>query len=199
MFISHHHRILAHHVMANRSIFLTPTTMLRNLILSSSFVSISSGSNDSDNIHLMVRIPPFNSRTSTTRQIQQLTKEMLEPFSFSSNISRKMKDSYIEIILPFSIDEKLREEYMNVYGGIRFGKIIEDIDALAGSIAYKHSLVPTSSLSHQGSFSKSNDEQSLPITIVTASVDRIDLQQKLNIHENLKLSGCVSYVGNIAC
>ena len=53
-------------------------------------------------------------------------------------ISKRMIDSYVEEYLPFKSDLNVREEYVNVYGKIRIGKVFEDLDALAGSIAYAH-------------------------------------------------------------
>jgi acyl-coenzyme A thioesterase 9 len=66
---------------------------------------------------------------------------------------KTMKDSYVEEYLPFKTDKEFREEYVNVYGRIRLGKILEDLDALAGSIAYKHC--------------DDGREDTLPLTIVT--------------------------------
>jgi acyl-coenzyme A thioesterase 9 len=56
------------------------------------------------------------------------------------------------------------------------------LDALAGAIAYKHI--------------GNGDPDASPVTIVTASVDRLDLYlPKANIVD-YKLSGHVTYVGN---
>ncbi len=49
-----------------------------------------------------------------------------------------MKDSYVEEYLPFKSDAHVREEYIDIYGKIRVGKLFEDLDALAGSISYQH-------------------------------------------------------------
>ena len=49
---------------------------------------------------------------------------------------------------------------MNFYGDIRIGLIFEELDAFAGQIAYHHS---------------NGLSASPPLTIVTASVDRIDM------------------------
>lgn len=54
-----------------------------------------------------------------------------------------------------------------------------DLDALAGAIAYKH---------------VDNPPEAPPVTIVTASVDRLDLLLP-NQPEDLRLSGHVAYVG----
>jgi acyl-coenzyme A thioesterase 9 len=53
---------------------------------------------------------------------------------------RAMHDSYSEISLPLHADPKLLEQFINANGGIRTGKLMEHLDALAGSIAYKHIL-----------------------------------------------------------
>ena len=76
--------------------------------------------------------------------------------------SRRMHDSYCEFLLPFASSPELLENYTNASGGIRTGLLMEHLDSLAGSIAYKHMLGP--------------DAQSLPkdsgFYIVTASVER---------------------------
>lgn len=57
---------------------------------------------------------------------------------------------------------------------------MEDLDALAGAISYKHT--------------DDGKTDSSPLTIVTASVDRIDLLKPLGMSD-LRLSGHVTYVG----
>ena len=75
---------------------------------------------------------------------------------------RRMQDSYCEILLPFASSPELLENYTNASGGIRTGLLMENLDSLAGSIAYKHQLGP--------------DVQALPkdagFYMVTASVER---------------------------
>ncbi|KAG0200188.1 hypothetical protein BGX28_006670 [Mortierella sp. GBA30] len=95
-------------------------------------------------------------------------------------VLKTMQDSYTEIILPFKTDKALLEEYINVGGSLRHGKIMEDLDALAGAISYKHT--------------DDGKTDSSPLTIVTASVDRIDLLKPLGVCD-LRLSGHVTYVG----
>ncbi|KAF9352743.1 hypothetical protein BGX34_012003 [Mortierella sp. NVP85] len=93
---------------------------------------------------------------------------------------KTMQDSYTEVIYPFKSDKALLEEYINVAGSLRHGKIMEDLDALAGAIAYKHA--------------DDGKPNSMPLTIVTASVDRIDWLKPLDVCD-LRLSGHVTYVG----
>ncbi|KAI8068416.1 acyl-CoA hydrolase [Gongronella butleri] len=97
-------------------------------------------------------------------------------------VEKTMKDSYIEIFLPFKSSKELLEEYIFVDGRIRTGKLLEDLDSLAGAVAYKH-------------LSTASDPDTAPVTIVTASVDRLDLFLPKAV-ENYRLSGHVTYTGN---
>ena len=96
-------------------------------------------------------------------------------------LSKSMSESYVEGILPFTTDPSVREDYVNSFGGLRLGKLLEDLDATSGAIAYKHC--------------DDRDHRTLPLAIVTASVDRIDLLNPLEIDRDMKLSGNVTYVG----
>ena len=140
-----------------------------------------------------------------------------DSFSGSPLLPRKMHESYIEVHFPFSTDVNLQEEYRNFYGGIRFGKIMEDMDSLAGTIAYRHcdAAAPLTSIDHLGNvivnktlqqvteecnlFSiKNHDNQKLAkrkLTIVTASVDRIHLNGSFSLGKDYRLSGFVASVG----
>jgi acyl-coenzyme A thioesterase 9 len=77
---------------------------------------------------------------------------------------RHIYDSYSELLLPFASNKELFEKYTNASGGIRFGRLMEHLDSLAGSIAYKHLLGPT--------VEKLGTIQQRGFYIVTASVDR---------------------------
>ncbi|KAG0348747.1 hypothetical protein BG004_004323 [Podila humilis] len=117
---------------------------------------------------------------SPTGQQPGISKEPATKYEKRELVLKTMKDSYTEIILPFSTDKALLEEYINFGGNVRHGKIMEDLDALAGAISYKHT--------DDGKTSSS------PLTIVTASVDRIDMLKPLGMSD-LRLSGHVTYVG----
>ncbi|CAB4375902.1 unnamed protein product [Rhizophagus irregularis] len=93
---------------------------------------------------------------------------------------RTMSDSYVEEFLPFKSDPDLLEEYVNPDGGIRMGKIFENLDLLAAIIAYKHC--------------GNGKEDVSDMTIVTASVDRLDLIKPLSICD-IRLNGHISYAG----
>ncbi|KAG6845152.1 hypothetical protein H0H87_012948 [Tephrocybe sp. NHM501043] len=98
-----------------------------------------------------------------------------------------MYDSYTELILPFGSSAEQKEEYINASGGIRTGKLMEHLDSLAGSIAYKHMLGP--GVQTLGRI------QERGFYIVTASVDRLDMLAPLNPSRDLRLSGQVIHTG----
>jgi hypothetical protein len=80
----------------------------------------------------------------------------------SHNVQKTPAMSQTEIRYEFSTDEFLKETYRNPWGQMRFGRILEDLDALAGNIAYGHVQDPH-------------------LSIVTASVDRIRLRAPPNL------------------
>ncbi|KAG2182993.1 hypothetical protein INT44_005974 [Umbelopsis vinacea] len=106
-------------------------------------------------------------------------KESPNPTVERQVVEKTMADSYMEQYLPLKSSPQLLDEYIFFDGRVRLGKILEDLDALAGAIAYKH---------------VDNPVDAPPVTIVTASVDRLDLLLP-NQPVDLKLSGHVAYVG----
>lgn len=96
--------------------------------------------------------------------------------------TRRPQESLIEYRLPFSTDSHLRDMYATEgQRGLRIGRLLEDLDAFAGEVAYKWS---------------EGTHPARPITIVTASVDRIELQRNLVPFFDLKLRGWVTWVGS---
>ncbi|KAJ1557258.1 hypothetical protein HK405_000428, partial [Cladochytrium tenue] len=91
---------------------------------------------------------------------------------------KNMTDSRVEEFLPFKSDAAVREDYVNAYGSIRIGKILEDLDALAGSIAYVHC--------------DDGSDDTPPLTIVTASLDRIDMISRIPTDVDVSISGFVT-------
>eukprot|EP00835_Amoeboradix_gromovi_P006764 NODE_876_length_3515_cov_0.125293.p1 type:complete len:333 gc:universal NODE_876_length_3515_cov_0.125293:1754-756(-) len=106
----------------------------------------------------------------------------------SANLDLKlksMKDSYIEQFLFFKSDPMTRELYINFAGNIRIAKVLENLDAMAGAIAYQHA--------DDGKIFSNPDSQ---ITIVTASVDRIDLVKMPSAKLDMKIYGNVTFTGH---
>ncbi|ORX49461.1 hypothetical protein DM01DRAFT_1308943 [Hesseltinella vesiculosa] len=133
--------------------------------------------------------PHTASKTYTVRPVafwmdkilaKENKKQLFEHTQPRKLVLKSMNESYMEEFLPFKSSPALLDEYVTKNGAIRHGKILEDLDALAGAIAYKH---------------VDNFTDGPPVTLVTASVDRMDILMPSKI-ENMKISGHVSYVGS---
>ena len=104
------------------------------------------------------------SRTQSEESLNPSPPPPVDPKELSP---RHMYDSYSQIVLPFSSSPELLEQYVNAWGGIRTGKLMEHLDSLAGSIAYKHMLGPATE-----TIGKINERG---FYIVTAAVDRYSI------------------------
>ena len=49
-------------------------------------------------------------------------------------LEKSPQDSFISIDMPLASDPELKAEYSNFRGGVRFGKILEDIDVLSAFV-----------------------------------------------------------------
>lgn len=94
---------------------------------------------------------------------------------------RAPRESRTRVEYRFGSDLVLREQYRNPWNEIRMGKVVEDLDALAGTISYKHCCV--------------NDGMIRPLILVTASVDRIVLKNPIRVDTDLRIEGAVTWVG----
>ena len=88
-------------------------------------------------------------------------------------------DSWLEMVLPFSDQTILRESMMMDDGKtLRYGKLFELLDALAADVAYRHC-----------------GGKNSPLTIVTASVDNVKNFANINILNDIKMQGYITYAG----
>lgn len=92
--------------------------------------------------------------------------------------------SHVETTYLFSQDDRFRERYSRsdeAGGAIRYGKIIEELDAIAGDCSYKYLL--------QNLDATQFNAETRDYFLVTVSVDRIDFMNKLEAGKDLRLSG----------
>ena len=107
----------------------------------------------------------------------------LQPIGSLDHIVKQPSDSLLTVHLPFGSDASLRRQYVNFRGQLRVGKLLEELDAFAGNCAYAHC-------------DDGDPSTELP-TLVTVSLDRLDLlRYPLKPEEDLKMRGCVTYVGS---
>lgn len=103
----------------------------------------------------------------------------------------KMGESYAEAIIPLGEMPALRNKYGNFQKGVRFGRLLEDLDTMAVHIAYLHNKSQKTNV---------NGILVSPIVIVTGSVDQIKINQyTTDMSKNIKLSGFTSWVGRTSC
>ncbi|KAM9906943.1 hypothetical protein OXX79_001265 [Metschnikowia pulcherrima] len=119
----------------------------------------------------------------TERAKQLKDGKKLDSYSYinpkTTKVSERTRsDSFSFLLLPFKDDKWLCDAYINAFGRLRVGQLFQDLDALAGRIAYKH-CAPAE-----------------PVN-VTASVDRILMLKKVDEIQNYNfvLAGAVSWTG----
>lgn len=96
-------------------------------------------------------------------------------------VTKSPRMSRTSVFYKFSTDYALREQYRNPWNMIRMGRLVEDLDALAGTISYKHC--------------SDVDSTTMPLLLVTASVDKMVLKKPIRIDLDLEIEGAVTWVG----
>ncbi|XP_075514805.1 acyl-coenzyme A thioesterase 2, chloroplastic [Primulina tabacum] len=99
----------------------------------------------------------------------------------SDLLTKKPSQSRMTILYNFSSDYTLREQYRDPWNEVRIGKLLEDLDALAGTISVKHC--------------SDDDSTTRPLYLVTASVDKMVLKKPIFVDVDLNISGAVIWVG----
>ncbi|KAK9282247.1 hypothetical protein L1049_005161 [Liquidambar formosana] len=99
----------------------------------------------------------------------------------SELLTKTPSQSRTSILYNFSSDYILREQYRDSWNEVRIGKLLEDLDALAGTISVKHC--------------SDDDFTTRPLLLVTASVDKMVLKKPISVDINLKIEGAVIWVG----
>lgn len=120
--------------------------------------------------------------------IRERTKQLaagkvLDSYSYVDTKTTKVvektrNESFSYLTLPFKDDEWLCDAYVNASGRLRVGQLFQDLDALAGRIAYRHC------------------SPAEPVN-VTASVDRVYMVKKVDeiSNYNFLLAGSVTWTG----
>ncbi|KAH9551137.1 hypothetical protein CY35_10G107600 [Sphagnum magellanicum] len=113
--------------------------------------------------------------------VQRVQNSPLDGPAQSRLLNRTPAQSRTSVSYGFSSDLVLREHYRDPWNSIRIGKLLQDLDALAGTIAVKHCT--------------DDDHLTRPLLLVTASVDRISIKKPMLIDVDLKIGGAVAWVG----
>lgn len=117
------------------------------------------------------------------REKQLAEGKVLDSYSYVNPVTtavgeKTREESFTYLTLPFKDDKWLCDAYVNASGRLRAGQLFQDLDALAGRIAYRHC------------------SPAEPVN-VTASVDRIYMVKKVDeiTNYNFVLAGAVTWTG----
>ncbi|EPS61819.1 hypothetical protein M569_12970, partial [Genlisea aurea] len=124
----------------------------------------------------MYHSPVTNALWEARSRIFEIASETARPPQPDELITKTPSSSRTSIVYRFSEDYILREHYRNPWNEIRLGKLLEDLDALAGTISYKHC-------------------SSRSLILVTASADRMILRRPIHIESDVTIAGAVTWVG----
>lgn len=92
--------------------------------------------------------------------------------------------SHVETNYFFTKDPELKKRYIRSDSkNLRYGKIIEELDALAGDCCYKYLL--------ESLDPKHFSAETRPYFLVTVSVDRIDFVSKLDSDKDMRMSAFI--------
>ncbi|KAJ4958527.1 hypothetical protein NE237_025638 [Protea cynaroides] len=120
----------------------------------------------------------WEARSST---FERLLDPPLDAPPQSELLTKTPLQSRTSVLYNFSTDYILREQYRDPWNEFRIGKLLEDLDALAGTISVKHCT--------------DDDNMTRPVLLVTASVDKMVLKKPIRVDIDLKIVGAVIWVG----
>eukprot|EP00918_Siedleckia_nematoides_P020110 GHVU01042878.1.p1 GENE.GHVU01042878.1~~GHVU01042878.1.p1 ORF type:complete len:434 (+),score=29.76 GHVU01042878.1:167-1468(+) len=108
------------------------------------------------------------------------------PTSQEGLLLKKMKDSLQSALIPLGSNEDLRRKYLNSHNLVRFGRILEDMDTMAGLICFTHNV-------EEGKDCMGTRPQST----VTACVDNISIhpERRFDPLKDIRISGHMIHVG----
>lgn len=130
----------------------------------------------------MYHSPVTNALWETRSKIfERLLDPPLDAPPQTQLLNKTPSDSRTSVLYNFSTDFILREQYRDPWNEVRIGKLLEDLDALAGTISVKHC--------------SDVDSMTRPLYLVTASVDKMVLKKPISVDTDLKMVGAVIWVG----
>ena len=101
----------------------------------------------------------------------------------SKNSSKTPNDSRVDVLYNFNGEEGLKETYIDGFGNVLMGRLLEDLDALAGNVAFFHC--------------DDGNPETPGVSLVTAAVERMKFEASgISVHKNLVLTGQVVYKGS---
>ena len=135
--------------------------------------------------HKEVEKTPITAKLWELRK-QQLQMETLKGGSGSVRsepriMDKGVSDSRVEMTYRFGSDLVLKDLYLDSGGNVLIGKLFEDLDSLAGTVAFLHS--------------QDDSPDTPPAQLVTASCEAITLRRPIPTSKDIVLVGQVGWVG----
>ncbi|XP_070047023.1 acyl-coenzyme A thioesterase 2, chloroplastic isoform X2 [Nicotiana tomentosiformis] len=132
----------------------------------------------------MYHSPVTNALWETRSKVfERLLDPPLDAPPQSELLKKTPAESRTSILYNFSTDYILREQYRDPWNEVRIGKLLEDLDALAGTISVKHC--------------SDVDSMTRPLYLVTASVDKMVLKKPISVDTDLKMTGKAAPVNRL--
>jgi len=123
-------------------------------------------------------------RTAITKRLwnDRLEQMNLEhPHAPEQTVLKMKKVKEHVVLYDFENDKQLARDYATPWNTARIGRVLEDMDSLAGNVVFTHI--------------DDNDPATRPPNAVTASADNIRQFKKLRLDQKTFLHGSVAYVG----
>ncbi|XP_024974518.1 acyl-coenzyme A thioesterase 9, mitochondrial isoform X1 [Cynara cardunculus var. scolymus] len=164
-------------------------TIKINSTFTSPFESTPKGDNENSSFRKPLSLWPGMYHSPVTAALWETRSKIFESLidppkdapPQSELLTRVPSQSRTTILYNFSTDYILREQYRDPWNEVRIGKLLEDLDALAGTISVKHC--------------SDDDSITRPLLLVTASVDKMVLKRTISVDGDLKMAGAVTWVG----
>ncbi|KAL9243086.1 hypothetical protein vseg_017016 [Gypsophila vaccaria] len=174
---------------ARSSDFISVYSNLPNLLNNKPINAGGDDDNDNDSHQKPLSLWPGMYHSPVTIALWETRSKMFEIMNDPSNdappqthlLTKTPSQCRMTVLYNFSSDFILREQYRDPWNEMRVGKLLEDLDALAGTISVKHC--------------SDDDFTTRPLLVVTASVDQIVLKKPISVDRDLKISGSVIWVG----
>lgn len=128
-------------------------------------------------VHRMTHGPHFLSPSD--EELVKLAKDI--PKTQKELPPRRMLDSFDQMIIPLGRNEDLRPKYINHFGGIRIGRILEEMDVFAVHLVSKHLHYPHLDY--------------VPCIVMSILVNEMYIDHQVNCVDDIMLSGHVTWVG----
>jgi acyl-coenzyme A thioesterase 9 len=115
------------------------------------------------------------------REREELIKKSGLPVE--AKTSKKPVDSRVDARYDFGCTAGLKELYIDSFGNVLMGKLLEDLDALAGNVAFFHC--------------DDEDPDTSALSLVTAGVEKIKFERRgVPLDNDLIITGQVVYTGS---